>query len=104
MDGYEDEDARKERLEVERILAQEVRNIGDMEEDQLDEDGLVDELSEDIKLLFEEADKIDGDERSKRICEMLEGWLKNGLKRATKEQLFTNHLIRRQSNSGSGPS
>ena len=66
-----------------------------MEDEELDEDGLVDELSEDIKLLFEEADQINGDERSKKICGMLEGWLKTGLKRATKEQLFTNHLIRR---------
>ena len=77
-------------------MAQEVRNIGEMEDKDLDENGLVDELSEDIKLLFEDVDKIDGDERSKKICGMLEGWLKTGLKRATKEQLFTNHIIKRR--------
>ena len=42
MEDYEDERSKIERMEVERILEHEVRNIGEMPEEELNEDGLVD--------------------------------------------------------------
>ena len=42
MEDFEDERSKIERMEVERILEHEVRNIGEMPEEELNEDGLVD--------------------------------------------------------------
>ena len=57
----------EERLQIEQILAEEARNIGEMEEEQLDEEGLVKEMGSDLRRLFEEGDQ-GSDERSERIC------------------------------------
>ena len=43
------------RKEIENILEKEVRNIGEMPEEELDEEGLVDEMQDDISRLFEEG-------------------------------------------------
>ena len=54
----------------------------------------MEEMGNDLKRLFDEGEMLDGDERSKKICNMLDDWLKRGLKMASKEALFTRHLIR----------
>jgi len=52
-------------------------------------------METDLKQLFEESEGIDGNERSKQICKMLDPWLMQTLKIANRDNLFTSHIIRR---------
>ena len=57
-------------------------------------------MSKDLARLFEEGESQNGNEKSKKICGLLETWLMKGLKKATNDHLFTNHLIRRTDERG----
>ena len=53
-------------------------------------------MQTDLKRLFEEGEMENGDKKSKIIYEKLNDWLKLGLERATKQDLFKKNLIRRR--------
>ena len=67
-----------------------------MNDEDLDEDGLIEEMETDLKKLFEEGTREDGDRRSKIVYSQLETWLKDSLTVATKQNLFTRNLVRRR--------
>ena len=69
-------------LENQVNLQEEVDFIGHMSEDELNEAELTEELQTDLMRLLDEGEEPTGDERSRRICRRLEGWLKQGLGRA----------------------
>ena len=50
-----------------------------MDDEEFDEDQLFDELEGDLKKLFKEANKKNGDPVSKRIVEQMDDWLKSEL-------------------------
>jgi hypothetical protein len=76
----------EEELREDDILMQaEIEFIGKMSDAELNEPELAEDLERDLMRLLDEAERPAGDERSRRICEKLEGWMKKGLGKALRK-------------------
>jgi hypothetical protein len=78
-----EEERKSERLGLvaqRRELKREMEYVGEMSYEELREEELIHELETHVKRVIEEAEAMDGDSRSKRICDKLDWWIKSQVK------------------------